>query len=311
MDGDPGTLGRGQFSGLWGSKLPGVGRPRWAFGNVSLKCRGTPPLLLAADTAFSTKSRSVSTLHLARLSAPFSQQLLLTSCLCATLWSFSPPLKLFHYYCVCYGDVWTVISELLLWLAEGWEDEVHLSARMNFLIKACAFLFFFLRHNGISYLIDYSESVNITFLGSGKPKRSCDFLNFNSRSAVVSWSQTKPLWGLPAIVLFPNRSVMSDSVIPWAAARQPSLFSISRSLLKRMSIKPVMPSSHLSSAAAFSSCPQSLPASGSFPMSQRFASRGQSIGASTVSTKEKLLPNKYRTKLNWYLTWKMFLYVKR
>ena len=35
-----------------------------------------------------------------------------------------------------------------------------------------------------------------------------------------------------------------------------------------------------SSAVPFSSCPQSLPASGSFPMSQLFTSGGQSIGAS-------------------------------
>ena len=35
-----------------------------------------------------------------------------------------------------------------------------------------------------------------------------------------------------------------------------------------MSIKSVMPSSHLMSVVPFSSCPQSLPASGSFPMSQ-------------------------------------------
>ena len=35
-----------------------------------------------------------------------------------------------------------------------------------------------------------------------------------------------------------------------------------------------------SSVTPFSSCPQSLPASGSFPISQLFASGGQSIGAS-------------------------------
>ena len=85
-------------------------------------------------------------------------------------------------------------------------------------------VFFFLRHNGISYLIDYSKSANITFLGSGKPERSCDFHNFNIRSTVMSWNQTKSLWGLPAIALLLSRSVVSDSATPWAAARQPSLF---------------------------------------------------------------------------------------
>ena len=47
----------------------------------------------------------------------------------------------------------------------------------------------------------------------------------------------------------------------------------SRSSLKLTSIKSVMPSSHLILCRPFSSCPQSFPASGSFPMSQLFASR--------------------------------------
>ena len=42
-----------------------------------------------------------------------------------------------------------------------------------------------------------------------------------------------------------------------------------------------------SSVIAFSSCPQSFPASGSFPMSQLFASSGQSIG---VSASTSVLP---------------------
>ena len=39
-----------------------------------------------------------------------------------------------------------------------------------------------------------------------------------------------------------------------------------------------------SSVVPFSSCPQSLPASGSFPMSQLFAWDGQSIGVSAVAS---------------------------
>ena len=42
-----------------------------------------------------------------------------------------------------------------------------------------------------------------------------------------------------------------------------------------------------SSVVPFSSCPQSFPASGSFPMSQLFASNGQSTG---VSTSTSVLP---------------------
>ena len=37
------------------------------------------------------------------------------------------------------------------------------------------------------------------------------------------------------------------------------------------------------SVSAFSSCPQSLPESGSFPMSQFFASSGQNIGSFSIS----------------------------
>ena len=40
----------------------------------------------------------------------------------------------------------------------------------------------------------------------------------------------------------------------------------------------------LSSVVPFSSCPQSLPASGSFPMSQLFAWGGQSIGVSALAS---------------------------
>ena len=69
-------------------------------------------------------------------------------------------------------------------------------------------------------------------------------------------------------------------VIPWTAAHQASWsFTNSRSLLKLMSFKSVMPSIS-SSVTPFSSCLQSFPASGSFPMSQFFASGGQSIGTS-------------------------------
>ena len=65
-------------------------------------------------------------------------------------------------------------------------------------------------------------------------------------------------------------------VTPWTAARQASLSIItSRSLLKLTSIELVMPSTISSSVVLFSSCPQSLPASESFPMSQLFAWDGQ------------------------------------
>ena len=68
---------------------------------------------------------------------------------------------------------------------------------------------------------------------------------------------------------------------PWTAAHQASLsFTNSQSFLKLMSIELMMTSNHLIFSCPFFSCPQSLPASRPFPMSQVFASGGQSIGVS-------------------------------
>ena len=53
-----------------------------------------------------------------------------------------------------------------------------------------------------------------------------------------------------------------------------------------------------SSVSPFSSCPQSFPASGSFPMSQLFASGGQSIGTS-VSTSVLPVNIQDRFPLGW------------
>ena len=69
-------------------------------------------------------------------------------------------------------------------------------------------------------------------------------------------------------------------VTPWTAAHQASLsFTGSCSLLKLMSIELVMSSNQPSSVIPFSSCPQSFPASGSFPVNWLFASGGQRIVA--------------------------------
>ena len=76
-------------------------------------------------------------------------------------------------------------------------------------------------------------------------------------------------------------SCASLFVTPWTAACQASLsFTISWSLLKLMSIELVMPSNHFVVCHPPSSCLQSFLASESFPMSQLFASGGQSIEAS-------------------------------
>ena len=75
--------------------------------------------------------------------------------------------------------------------------------------------------------------------------------------------------------------LLSDSVTPWSLqhARLPcpslSPWICWNSCPLSQSCRPVLSSP----VAPFSSCPQSFPASGSFPMSQLFTSGGQSIGA--------------------------------
>ena len=78
---------------------------------------------------------------------------------------------------------------------------------------------------------------------------------------------------------------MSDSATPWTAAPQlpcplPTPGACSNSCPSSQWCHPTISSS----AAPFSSCLQSLPASGSFQMSQVFASGGQSIGASASAS---------------------------
>ena len=82
-----------------------------------------------------------------------------------------------------------------------------------------------------------------------------------------------------------SHSVMSDSLQPHGLQHtRPPCPSPTPRVYSPMSIESVMPSNHL---IPFSSHLQSFPASGSFPMSQFFASGGQSIG---VSASASVLP---------------------
>ena len=75
---------------------------------------------------------------------------------------------------------------------------------------------------------------------------------------------------------------------PWTAAHQASLSIInSKSLSKPMSVESVMSSSHLILCRPLLLLPSIFSASGSFQMSQFFASGGQSIG---VSASTSVLP---------------------
>ena len=85
----------------------------------------------------------------------------------------------------------------------------------------------------------------------------------------------------PPIVVVQSASPVLPFVTPWTTAGQASLsFTISWCLLKLMFIELVILSNHLFLCIPFSSCLQSFPASGSFPMSWLFASGDQSPGAS-------------------------------
>ena len=88
---------------------------------------------------------------------------------------------------------------------------------------------------------------------------------------------------------------------PWAAAFQASVSITScQSWLKLMSIESVMPSNHLILCRPFSSCLQSFPASGSFPMSQFFTSGGQSIGVSALAS---VLPMNIQGLISFRIDW--------
>ena len=93
-----------------------------------------------------------------------------------------------------------------------------------------------------------------------------------------------------------HQSVQSLSCVqllatPWTAARQAFLsITNSWSLLKLRSIKSMMPSNHLILCYPLFLLLQSLPSSGSCPVSQLFTSGGHSVGASpSVSAKESAL----------------------
>ena len=93
---------------------------------------------------------------------------------------------------------------------------------------------------------------------------------------VARWINNSSVQSLSRVWLF---------VTPWITACQASLsITNSKSSLTLMSIELVMPPAMSSPVVPFSSCPQSLSASESFPMSQLFAWGGQSTGVSSLAS---------------------------
>ena len=86
---------------------------------------------------------------------------------------------------------------------------------------------------------------------------------------------------LPGVVLVDVQFAQSCPTLcdPMAQHQASLSFTISRSLLKFMSMESVMPFNHLLICCPLLFCPHSFPASGSFPISWLFPLSGQSIGA--------------------------------
>ena len=108
----------------------------------------------------------------------------------------------------------------------------------------------------------------------------CFYWTFASKS---SWH-----WNFNNQVIFSSVQSLNHVWLfaaPWIAACQASLsITNSQNSPKPTSIESVMPSSHLILWRPLLLCPQSLPASESFPMSQLFAWGGQNIGVSALAS---------------------------
>ena len=90
---------------------------------------------------------------------------------------------------------------------------------------------------------------------------------------------------LSRFILHQSVQFSCSVVSAWTTAHQASLsITISWSSPKPMSIELVMPSNHLILCCPLLLLPQSLPGSRSFPMSQLFASGGQSTGVSASTS---------------------------
>ena len=100
---------------------------------------------------------------------------------------------------------------------------------------------------------------------------------------------------------FQSLSRVQRFATPWTAACQASLsFIISWSLPKLMSIELVMPFNHLILCVPFSSCLQSFPASGSFPVTWALSIRWPKYWSFSYSNS---LSNEYPRLISFRIDW--------
>jgi len=135
--------------------------------------------------------------------------------------------------------------------------------------------------DGITHLMNMNLSELQKLVMDGEAWRAAIHGVTKSWTRLSDWTDwtdwLKVNWGGHSVQLFSRAWLFAT---PRTAAHQVSLsITNSWSLLKLMSISRWCHPTILSSVIPFSSCLQSFPASGSFPMSQFFTSGGQNIGA--------------------------------
>ena len=127
------------------------------------------------------------------------------------------------------------------------------------------------------------QKMQVRFLGQEDPLEKKRATHSNILAWEIPWTED-PGRLPPSSVQF-SCSVVSDSLQPHELqhARPPCPSSTPRVYSNLCPLSRWCHPTISSSVIPFSSCPQSLPASGSFPMSQFFAWGGQSIGVSATT----------------------------
>ena len=140
------------------------------------------------------------------------------------------------------------------------------------------------------YHLDATSSLYWSFC-----KSILEFLNlklYEDNKIVICWERWNPHWVTRILCIFLHgfiqfsRSVMSDSLWPHESqhARPPCPSPTPRVDPNSCASSRWCHPAISSSVVPFSSCPHSLPASGSFPMSQLFAWGGQGTGVSALAS---------------------------
>ena len=141
-------------------------------------------------------------------------------------------------------------------------------------------------HGRQNFRITEDTHIKLSLRSSGRG--SCYLMLWEEMAGAAECRQSGKLSLKEWSVQF-SCSVVSNSLWPpWTAVRQASLsITNSWSLLKPMSVESVMPSNYLILCHPHLLLPSIFPASGSFPVSQFFASDGPRFG---VSASASVLP---------------------